>query len=233
MSLTGPSTATYFYGNGSGLTAVAATALAANGTNCPTGEAAKGVDATGNAEGCFAAGSGDATLSGTNIFTGSGNFWHGVSSGTGSNVTSVSFPLTATATYDIDMSFIQNTSAGIFGVQFNNDTGANYAYSNVNDRTVSGANFMQSGSSNYCRIGGGNGTTAGGYQTMHMRVETVYNNTTKVHIFGNHDWDDAGAPGSGGAFACYYSGASALSSIQFVTSAGTISYRTKIYRSDW
>jgi hypothetical protein len=35
-----------------------ASALAANGTNCPGGQAAAGVDASGNAEGCFVAGGG-------------------------------------------------------------------------------------------------------------------------------------------------------------------------------
>jgi len=35
--------------------ATTATALAANGTNCSAGQAAQGVDASGNAEGCFAA----------------------------------------------------------------------------------------------------------------------------------------------------------------------------------
>lgn len=45
--------------NGGTITATSAstaTALAANGTNCASGEAARGVDASGNAEGCFAAG---------------------------------------------------------------------------------------------------------------------------------------------------------------------------------
>lgn len=39
--------------------ATTAIALAANGTNCPGGQSAAGVDASGNAEGCAAAGSGD------------------------------------------------------------------------------------------------------------------------------------------------------------------------------
>ncbi len=63
-----PSTTNLFKGNGSGGILAAApgtdyvipsgnvataTALAANGTNCGTGQAAQGVDASGNAEGCF------------------------------------------------------------------------------------------------------------------------------------------------------------------------------------
>ena len=44
-----------------------ATALAANGTNCGSGQAAMGVDASGNAEGCFAPG--DVTGSSTTTFT--------------------------------------------------------------------------------------------------------------------------------------------------------------------
>jgi hypothetical protein len=39
----------------------AATALAANGTNCPGGQAAAGIDAAGNAEGCFVASAGSVT----------------------------------------------------------------------------------------------------------------------------------------------------------------------------
>jgi hypothetical protein len=73
-----PSTSNILKGNGSGgiLAAVAgtdyvvpsgnvatATALAANGSNCGTGQAAQGVDASGNAEGCFTpAGSGGSSL---------------------------------------------------------------------------------------------------------------------------------------------------------------------------
>jgi len=53
----GTITATTFTGALSG-NATTATALAANGTNCGAGQAAAGVDASGNAEGCFAVGSG-------------------------------------------------------------------------------------------------------------------------------------------------------------------------------
>ena len=40
----------------SATTATTASALAANGTNCPTRQSPLGVDAAGNAEGCFDAG---------------------------------------------------------------------------------------------------------------------------------------------------------------------------------
>ena len=42
--------------------AATATALVANGTNCPGGQAAAGVDASGNAEGCFTPSSGSGTV---------------------------------------------------------------------------------------------------------------------------------------------------------------------------
>lgn len=47
-------------------TATTATALGSNGSNCSAGSAAQGVDAAGNAEGCFAVPSGTGTVSGTN-----------------------------------------------------------------------------------------------------------------------------------------------------------------------
>lgn len=47
-------------------TATTASALAGDGTNCSIGSAAQGVDASGNAQGCFAVPSGTGTVSGTN-----------------------------------------------------------------------------------------------------------------------------------------------------------------------
>ncbi len=47
--------------------AATATALAANGSNCPAGQVAAGVDAQGNAEGCTAAGAGGDMLASTYV----------------------------------------------------------------------------------------------------------------------------------------------------------------------
>jgi hypothetical protein len=60
-------------------TAATATSLAANGTNCASGEAARGVDAQGNAEGCFtpAGGSNHNLLSSTHTDTTSGTVQRG------------------------------------------------------------------------------------------------------------------------------------------------------------
>lgn len=49
-----------------------ATALAANGTNCSSGQAAQGVDAAGNAEGCFAPAGTVASVTATSPITSSG-----------------------------------------------------------------------------------------------------------------------------------------------------------------
>lgn len=52
--------------------AATATALATNGTNCSSGNYPLGVDASGNAEGCTAAGGGDVSSTGSNSFNTAG-----------------------------------------------------------------------------------------------------------------------------------------------------------------
>ena len=72
--------------------AATATALAADGSDCPAGQASRGVDASGNAQGCFTpSGSGDVTDVGdcasgacfTSSGTGTELVFHGTSAGTG------------------------------------------------------------------------------------------------------------------------------------------------------
>lgn len=81
-----------------------ATALAANGTNCAAGEAAQGVDASGNAEGCFTpAGSGSGTPGGADTqvqFNNAGSFAGdaGMTFNSGTNVLTVTGGVVANLT---------------------------------------------------------------------------------------------------------------------------------------
>ena len=110
----------------------AATALAANGTNCAGGSAAAGVDASGNAEGCFAVPSGTGTVSGTNTgdqTTISGNAGTATAlAANGANCSAGSYPLGVDASGAAESCTVAFSATVASGPTYCADAGASDDY---------------------------------------------------------------------------------------------------------
>ena len=220
-----------------------ATALAANGSNCSAGNYPLGVDASGNVESCTAGG-GDVEEASNNIFTGANtigpqgyataitkssgtlnNMWQVVASTNPSFAASVSFTgLTSLGFYRIHYNLKQNTSAGLLYVRFNNDSGVTYA--NANQCIVSNAttdNYVSAGAAQWQLMG--SNIAASGYTAGHIEFSNLIDDGTDINAFGNSTiWSNTAAPPitTGCDSHVVYSGGSNVTSVQFITSAGTI-----------
>lgn len=154
-----------------------------------------------------------------------------VSTSTPSAVSSFTISSLSSATrYKLILNLLQNTSAGAQSIRFNSDSGANYAFGNIYvlaATTVSG-NASNSGQSMINLTPGASTVASGSYSMYELNFQTVQGNVNKVLITGTGNSND-GTNFFGQVINGFYTGASSLTSITVLTSAGTLTGTASLY----
>ena len=177
------------------------------------------------------------TFLSTITVAGAAHFYRGVSSGTGSNVASVTFSgFSSSVSYrmTVQVESVDGTNNTLY-LKFNGDGGATYAWGNVIQRTCSGGTSTQGENATSCRITGNVSTVGRPASMTFAMLRSAFGNPTKVHAHGNMNFDEScgSQQGSGGAFTCGYNGSANFSSFTFGKTSGNFNYEIKIEKNDF
>jgi hypothetical protein len=132
--------------------------------------------------------------------------------------------------YKLILNLLQNTSNGRLSIRFNADSGANYGWIlNHAWPTGVGGIGVNSGDTNILEISSGDTALATSYMQYELLFQTVPGNNHNVIITGNGMYKDNNSNLQSLVSGGIYVGASDLTSISIITSAGTLTGTATIY----
>jgi hypothetical protein len=136
--------------------------------------------------------------------------------------------LTAGTRYRVELNLVWNTSAGDLRHTFNNDSGANYFESAW--YSSAGGNFTYSGSSTFGLLSGGGPIKVGEQIIADFEFQTMPGTNTKAQLVGKSGYlRNSATDQIVSIFSTKYTGASNVTEVDLVASAGTFTGTVLLY----